>query len=112
MAVIRVPKTPMSSFDKNRPASELLKRQVEHLEWAVRNASERKPDQMKKHLRKVPRMTEAQAAARIEQLTRQLHPAGAANGPAAADAASPAAPNRTRKKSSAKARRPGRRASR
>ena len=39
MAVIRVPKTPKQAFNKNRPASKLLKSQVEHLEWAVRPAS-------------------------------------------------------------------------
>jgi len=94
----------MSSFNKNRPASDLLKRQVEHLEWAVRHAGERKPEQVKKYLRGIPKLTEAQAAARIEKLTRQLHPEGAGNRPAAADAAPAAAPKRKRKKPSAKAR--------
>jgi len=102
----------MSSFNKNRPASDLLKKQVEHLEWAVRNASERQPEQVKKYLRRVPKMTEAQAAARIEQLTRQLHPEGAVNRPAAADAAPAAAPTRKKTKPSARARRPRLRRSR
>ena len=41
MADIKVPKPPKSAFNPNRPASDLLKYQVEHLEWAVRNAGER-----------------------------------------------------------------------
>ena len=40
MAVIRVPKTPKRAFNKNRPASKLLRSQIEHLEWAVRLALE------------------------------------------------------------------------
>ena len=41
MAEIKVPKPPKSAFNPNRPASDLLKSQVEHLEWAVRHAGER-----------------------------------------------------------------------
>lgn len=70
MAVIKVGKPPASAFNKNRPASKLLKSQVQHLEWAVRPASRRKPNQ----LPKISVKTEGQAAARIAELTRQLHP--------------------------------------
>ena len=73
MAVIRVPKTPKRAFNKNRPASTLLRSQIQHLEWAVHPASERKPGQ----LRSRPVKTEGEAAARIGQLTRLLHPDGA-----------------------------------
>jgi hypothetical protein len=79
MAVIRVPKTPKSAFNKNRPASKLLKSQVEHLEWAVRPASERKPYQLAKSKSSI--RTEGEAAARIEELTRLLHPEGAKSAP-------------------------------
>jgi len=68
MANIRVPKTPKAAFNKNRPASELLLRQVEHLEWAALPASQRKPYQ----LRKRRSLTEAQAAERIAQLTAMI----------------------------------------
>jgi hypothetical protein len=79
MAIIRVPKTPKRAFNKNRPASTLLRSQIEHLEWAVRPASERKPRQLPRRQVK----TEGEAAARIEQLTRLLHPEGAKLEPAA-----------------------------
>jgi len=79
MAVIRVPRTPKSAFNKNRPASKLLKSQVEHLEWAVRPASERKPYQLAKSKSSI--RTEGEAAARIEELTRLLHPEGAKSAP-------------------------------
>ena len=65
MAVIKVPRTPKKAFDPDRPASDLLRRQVEHLEWAVRPASERKPDMLPKRGPK----TERDAAAKIERLT-------------------------------------------
>jgi hypothetical protein len=81
MAVIRVPKTPKKAFNKNRPASKLLKSQVAHLEWAVRPASERKPYQ----LPKASVRTEGEAAARIEELTRLLHPEGAKTSPTLAE---------------------------
>jgi hypothetical protein len=84
MAVIRVPKTPKKAYDPNRPAGDLLKRQVEHLEWAVRPASQRDPKQLKLNM---PR-TEGEAAARIAKLTTQLHPVSA---PAPAAAAPPSA---------------------
>jgi hypothetical protein len=68
MAVIRVRKTPKSAFNPKRRPSQLLKDQVTHLEWAVRPASERQPNDFS------PRMprTEAEAAARIAALTRNV----------------------------------------
>lgn len=96
MAVIKVPKTPKKAFNPNRRASELLKSQIEHLEWAIRPAAERKTLKVK------PVKTERDAAERIEALTRTLHPAGAeAAGPAPADYSRrprPSARSRARKK--------------
>jgi hypothetical protein len=69
MAVIKVPKPPKNAYDSRRPAGDLLKKQLEHLEWAVRPASQRRPDQLKLMMPK----TEGDAAARIATLTKQLH---------------------------------------
>ena len=74
MAVIRVPKTPKKAFDPGRDPSELLLKQIEHLEWAVLPASQRKPGRLPK--RKVK--TEAQAAERVGQLTQMISAAQAA----------------------------------
>jgi hypothetical protein len=73
MAIIKVPKTPASAFNKDRRASSLLKAQVEHLEAA----SEIHPRSPAGKKRKRRPMTEGQAAAYIESLTRALHPQGA-----------------------------------
>jgi hypothetical protein len=64
MAAIKVPKTPAKAFDPDRRISDLLRRQVEHLEWALRPAAQRQP-----HMVKVRATTEGQAAKRIEKLT-------------------------------------------
>lgn len=70
MTIIKVPKTPKSAFDKDRPASTLLQAQIEHLEAAAglsqppRKGAVRKPRQR----------TEGEAAAYIGELTRKLHP--------------------------------------
>ena len=93
MEIIRLPKTPKSAFNPDRPASALLLDQLAHLEWAVRPASQRKPNQ----LPKIKAMTERQVSARIAELTRRLHPQGA---PAPAEAL-PVAP-RPRKKGAQK----------
>ncbi|MGE3277289.1 MAG: hypothetical protein AB7O67_19415 [Vicinamibacterales bacterium] len=66
MAIIRVPKPPSSAFNPGRRASDLLKQQVEHLEWAVLPAGRRRGRTPR------PPRTEAEAAARTEQLMRQL----------------------------------------
>lgn len=67
---IKVPKTPMAAFNKQRRVSNLLKAQIEHLEAAAYGPAAT-PSQ-----RKRPR-NEGQASAYIETLTRQLHPEGA-----------------------------------
>lgn len=66
--MIKVPKTPKRAFNKDRPASDLLKSQIKHLEWASRPAAERKPGKLRI---KLPR-TEGEAAARIGKLTQQV----------------------------------------
>jgi len=67
MAVIKVPKTPKKSFNKNRPASVLLRGQIEHLEWAVLPASRRNPRARRRKVK-----TEGQAAERVAQLLAML----------------------------------------
>jgi hypothetical protein len=98
MDPIRVPKTPARSFDKNRPPSELLLKQIEHLQWAALPASERDQKQMKAQRKPT---TEGQAAKRIERLTAQiLSPAGQPAG-----TTPPAARKRTPRKPGKRARR-------
>jgi hypothetical protein len=67
---IRVPKTPPSAFNTQRPVSNLLKAQIANLEAATSGPT-RAPAG-----RKRPR-TEGQASALIRTLTAQLHPEGA-----------------------------------
>jgi ferric-dicitrate binding protein FerR (iron transport regulator) len=69
MAIISVPKTPKKAYDPRRPAGTLLQNQLRHLEWAVRPAGQRMPEAFKKIK---PAKTEAEAAARIGKLTREL----------------------------------------
>ena len=68
MADIPVPKPPKKAFNPNRPASDLLKYQIEHLEWAVRHAGQRKG----KRIKIKPVKTEADAAARTRALIPKL----------------------------------------
>jgi hypothetical protein len=81
VAEVRVPKTPKKAFDRTRRPSSLLLGQIEHLEWAVLPAFQRKPDRLPTEKVK----TEAQAAERVAQLMNMLRQSGAA--PAAARAA-------------------------
>jgi hypothetical protein len=68
MAVVKVPKTPKASFDRNRRPSALLLDQISHLEWAVLPAAQRSSGQLK-----TPKVkTEGQAAERIAQLTAMV----------------------------------------
>ena len=67
MPVISVPKTPKHAYDPERMPGTLLQSQIQHLEWATRPAAERKNGSF------VPAKTEAEAAARIAELTRTLH---------------------------------------
>jgi len=71
MKPINVPKPPKKAFNPNRPASDLLRSQVEHLEWAVRHAGQRR-----KGYRIKPVRTEADAAHRMAQLIPRLESAG------------------------------------
>jgi hypothetical protein len=88
VAKVRVPKTPRKALDRARRPSTLLLGQIEHLEWAVLPASQRKPDQLP--TRKVK--SEAQAAERVAQLTKMLHESHAAAPSRAAAADAKAAP--------------------
>lgn len=114
MATIKVPRTPAKAFNKDRPASDLLLRQIQHLEWAGRPAAARTPQMLR-----MPRtMTEGEAAERIQQLTaavveqgkqeaaRAMYPGA----PAVETVAVPAmAPRPARRQKRATARRPARR---
>ncbi len=44
VAEVRVPRTPKRALGRTRRPSTLLLGQIEHLEWAVLPASQRKPD--------------------------------------------------------------------
>ena len=69
MATIKVPKPPRAAFNPNRRASDLLKQQIEHLEWAVRHAGERRAG----YARSKPRIrTEEDAARRTAELVQRL----------------------------------------
>ena len=61
MAVIKVPKTPRSAFQPDRPAGGLLLAQVEHLEHAAGLPA-----------RKRRKLTEGEAAEYIRQLTARV----------------------------------------
>lgn len=87
MREIKVPKVPASAFDKNRKPSDLIRRQVEHLQHVVA----RRPDgaALAADARRV--RTEGQAAAFIGRVTRLLHAEGA---PAPEATMAPATPKR------------------
>jgi hypothetical protein len=70
MAEIKIPKPPKQAFNPQRPASGLLRDQVEHLEWAVRHAGERRKGYKVKPVR-----TEADVAARMAALLPKLQSA-------------------------------------
>ena len=67
---IKVPKTPKSAFNKNRPASDLLKAQLEHLEAASGNYQSESSARRKA----AKPLTEGDVANRIHALTAKLHP--------------------------------------
>jgi hypothetical protein len=69
MAIIRVPKPPKKAYNPRRRPGTLLQHQLIHLEWAVRPAGDRNP----KAFRIKPAKTEAEAARRIGELTKELH---------------------------------------
>ncbi len=74
MAVIRVKKTPRSSFNDRRRPSALLLDQIAHLEWAVLPAAKRKSRARAAATKRVAARlkTEAQASARVAQLMALL----------------------------------------
>jgi hypothetical protein len=61
MTVIKVAKTPRKAFNPDRPASRLLRAQIQHLEHATQAAP-----------RKMKKLTEGEAAVYIGQLTARL----------------------------------------
>ncbi|HEX2457316.1 MAG TPA: hypothetical protein VHI99_26695 [Vicinamibacterales bacterium] len=67
MKVINVPKTPVSAYNPGRPASDLLRAQVAHLEAAAGIAP--RDGRNRRGLR-----TEGQVAGYIAELTRRLNP--------------------------------------
>ena len=82
---IKVPKTPKSAFNKYRPASDLLKAQLEHLEAAAGKYQ----DEPSTTRRAIKVLTEDDVATRIHALTRKLHLPTADEQPAPATAANP-----------------------
>ncbi|MGE4053992.1 MAG: hypothetical protein AB7F99_04260 [Vicinamibacterales bacterium] len=74
MTEIRVPRTPRSAFNKNRPASELLRNQVKQLEAVA----ERLPGAKDNPLPNATRVkTEGQVADFIRKVARVLNPEAA-----------------------------------
>jgi hypothetical protein len=71
--VIRIPKLPTDAFNMQRPVSDLLWTQVEHLAAVVR----REIDDERREIE-----TEGQASAFIKKYTAFLHPQGARKRPA------------------------------
>lgn len=84
MAVIKVPKTPKSAFNKRRPASALLRAHVEHLEAAVGIYPSATGRQAKAATARKAAMSEGEAAEYIGALTRQLAAQAAPGVPAEA----------------------------
>jgi hypothetical protein len=85
MAKIVVPKTPASAFNPERRPSDLIRRQVQHLEWALLPAAQRQP----RRLRSGKVKTEAQAAEYIALLTERVQAAYADSEPRTRDAGPP-----------------------
>jgi len=65
--VVRIPKMPATAFNKNRPVSDLLWNQVEHLAAVVKKDI----DEERRSIR-----TEGQASLFIKKYTALLHPRG------------------------------------
>lgn len=75
MKPVKVPKVPASAFDRNRPASDLLKRQVDQLEHALSTpGSGNRMLDMKAAAKRVK--TEGQASAFMLKAMMALHPEG------------------------------------
>ena len=65
MARIKIPKTPKSAYNEQRPPNALIKAQVRELQRAVKAGGGT--------LRRLRPKTEGEAAAHIRHLTRSLH---------------------------------------
>jgi hypothetical protein len=96
---IFVPKPPKRAFNPDRPASNLLKAQIEHLEWAARPA----PVRLREGTTAGKPRSERQAAAYIHELTERLRPA-----PAGAATVSPDVQPEVKKKAAKPAKQPAR----
>jgi hypothetical protein len=76
MTVIRVPKTPASAINPDRPISGLLKNQILHLQHAEFRLPAR--DQTNIYVNKI--RTEREAAEYIRQVTAKIHPEATGGG--------------------------------
>jgi len=70
MTVIRIPKTPASAMNPNRPISGLLKNQIEHMQRCRIPPSGARPDEHYNQQDQKPR----EAAEYIREVTARLHP--------------------------------------
>jgi hypothetical protein len=73
MVLIRVPKTPASAMNPNRPISKLLRNQIEHLQ----EAEFRLPADKQTNIYINAIKTEGEAAEYIRQVTERIHSAAA-----------------------------------
>jgi hypothetical protein len=111
MAEIKVPKPPKAAFNPNRPASGLLRDQVEHLEWAVRHAGQRSKQGRRAYVVKKVR-TEADVAARMAALLPKLASADRLPPTSVALPATPESTPPRKRRAATKKRKPARRPAR
>jgi hypothetical protein len=72
LKIIRIPTTPASAYDRQRPASDLLRAQVRHARDELRRWVEAHGEIDPERF-----LTEQEGAAYVERVTRLLHPEGA-----------------------------------
>jgi hypothetical protein len=75
MAIIRIPKPPLSAINHDRPISSLLKTQIVHLQEAEFRLPVRQQTNI--YINRIK--TEREAADYIRQVTARLHPEGTAS---------------------------------
>lgn len=68
---IKVPKTPKSAYDPDRPISELVKNQIRHMQAAEQSL----PAERRSLMPVAAITTERDASAYLQHVTEQLHPA-------------------------------------
>jgi hypothetical protein len=68
---IKVPKTPKSAYDPDRPISELVKNQIRHMQAAEQSL----PAESRSLMPVAAITTERDASAYLQHVTEQLHPA-------------------------------------